>query len=73
MNSDARPTTPDAHAFTAALAELGVEAQLEVRGALALLVPTGGVHLNPVLRRRVEELARIAGFSHVAVELLDPS
>jgi hypothetical protein len=59
-------------ALAAAIAELGIECALEVRGGLALLLPTAdGVAALQVddSRRAVLALAKEHGFTHVAIEL----
>ncbi len=62
----------NASALAAAIAELGIGSALEVRGGLALLLPTpdGVVALQvDETRRAVLALARLHGFTHVAIEL----
>ncbi|MBW8769466.1 MAG: hypothetical protein JF589_06925 [Gemmatimonadetes bacterium] len=62
----------NAVALGAAIAKLGVDCALEVRGGLALLLPspTGAVALQVVeTRRAVLALAKDHGFTHVAIEL----
>ena len=59
-------------ALAGALAKLGVECALEVRGGLALLLPTaeGAAALQVDEKRRaVLALAKDHGFTHVAIEL----
>lgn len=51
------------------LREHGVQCQVEVRDRLAILVPDSTLEIPD--RKRVVELARSSGFTHVAVEL-DP-
>jgi len=53
------------------LASRGLHVTVEARGTLALLVPgsSGAAHLSPSERRAVVQLARSAGFTHVALEL----
>lgn len=65
-------TSRNAVALAAAIAELGIDCALEVRGGLALLLPTPeGVAALQVdeSRRAVVALAREHGFTHVAIEL----
>ncbi|MFL5620806.1 MAG: hypothetical protein ACJ79A_20690 [Gemmatimonadaceae bacterium] len=65
-------TTRNATALAAAIAELGVQCSLEVRGGLALVLPvTESVEAlqSPDTRRSVLALARQHGFTHVALEL----
>lgn len=62
----------NAAALAAAIAKLGVDCALEVRGGLALLLPTaeGAASLQVEERRRaVLALAKEHGFTHVAIEL----
>ena len=62
----------NAVALAAAIATLGIECALEVRGGLALLLPTPeGVAALQVdeSRRAVLALAKEHGFTHVAIEL----
>ena len=62
----------NAAALAAELARLGIECALEVRGGLALLLPTpDGVAALQVdeTRRTVLALAKEHGFTHVAIEL----
>jgi hypothetical protein len=64
--------TRNATALAAAIARLGVQCSLEVRGGLALLLPvTSSVEAlqSPDTRRAVLALAREHGFTHVAIEL----
>ena len=59
-------------ALAAAIAKLGIDCALEVRGGLALLLPTpeGVAALQADENRRaVLSLAREHGFTHVAIEL----
>jgi len=59
-------------ALAAAIAELGIDGALEVRGGLALLLPTpeGVAALQADENRRaVLSLAKEHGFTHVAIEL----
>jgi hypothetical protein len=59
-------------ALAAAIAELGIDCALEVRGGLALLLPTpeGVAALQADENRRaVLSLAKAHGFTHVAIEL----
>jgi hypothetical protein len=59
-------------ALAAAIGKLGIECALEVRGGLALLLPTadGAAALQVEERRRaVIALAKEHGFTHVAIEL----
>jgi len=59
-------------ALAAAVAKLGIDCALEVRGGLALLLPTAeGVAALQVdeSRRAVLSLAKEHGFTHVAIEL----
>jgi hypothetical protein len=61
-----------AAALATAIAKLGVECALEVRGGLALLLPTaeGAAALQQDgTRRAVLALAKEHGFTHVAIEL----
>jgi hypothetical protein len=61
-----------AAALATAIAKLGVECALEVRGGLALLLPTaeGAAALQrDDTRRAVLALAKEHGFTHVAIEL----
>ena len=65
-------TSRNAVALAAAIAELGLECALEVRGGLALLLPTqeGAAALQvDETRRAVLALAKEHGFTHVAIEL----
>ena len=65
-------TTRNAAALARAIADLGVQCSLEVRGGLALLllVPESVAMLqSPEMRRAVLALARTHGFTHVAIEL----
>ena len=65
-------TTRNAIALAAALADLGVQCSLEVRGGLALLLPVSSsiqTLQSPDTRRAVLALARQHGFTHVAIEL----
>jgi hypothetical protein len=65
-------TTRNASALAAAIARLGVQCSLEVRGGLALLLPaTSSVEAlqAPDTRRAVLALAHEHGFTHVAIEL----
>ena len=62
----------NAGALAAAIARLGIRCALEVRGGLALLVPT----LDDVAALQVDETRRAVlalvkdhGFTHVAIEL----
>jgi len=62
----------NAVALGAAIAKLGIECALEVRGGLALLLPTveGVAALQADENRRaVLSLAKEHGFTHVAIEL----
>jgi hypothetical protein len=62
----------NASALAAAIGELGVDCALEVRGGLALLLPTehGALVLQAdETRRAVLALAKRHGFTHVAIEL----
>ncbi len=62
----------NAVALAAALATRGIDCALEVRGGLALLLPTlDGVAALQVeeTRRAVLALAKDHGFTHVAIEL----
>jgi hypothetical protein len=62
----------NASALAAAIAELGVQCSLEVRGGLALLLPVQESVATlqlPDTRRAVLALARDHGFTHVAIEL----
>jgi len=62
----------NAVALAAAIAKLGIACALEVRGGLALLLPTpeGAAALQGEERRRaVIALAKEHGFTHVAIEL----
>jgi hypothetical protein len=62
----------NAVALAAAIAKLGIECALEVRGGLALLLPTveGVTALQADENRRaVLSLAKEHGFTHVAIEL----
>ena len=58
--------------FAAELSKLGIECSLEMRGGLALLLPTrdgvAALQLDET-RRAVLALARQHGFTHVAIEL----
>jgi hypothetical protein len=59
-------------ALAAAIAKLGIDCALEVRGGLALLLPTlDGVAAlqGDEPRRAVLALAKDHGFTHVAIEL----
>jgi len=59
-------------ALGAAIAKLGIDCALEVRGGLALLLPTaeGAAALQVDEKRRaVLALAKEHGFTHVAIEL----
>jgi hypothetical protein len=59
-------------ALAAAIAKLGIDCALEVRGGLALLLPTpDGVAAlqTDANRRAVLSLAKEHGFTHVAIEL----
>lgn len=59
-------------ALATAIAKLGVDCALEVRGGLALLLPTpeGVATLQrDETRRAVLALAKEHGFTHVAIEL----
>ena len=61
-----------AAALATAIAKLGVDCALEVRGGLALLLPTpeGATALQQdESRRAVLALAKEHGFTHVAIEL----
>lgn len=61
-----------AAALATAIAKLGVECALEVRGGLALLLPTpeGAAALQrDESRRAVLALTKEHGFTHVAIEL----
>jgi len=61
-----------AAALATAIAKLGVDCALEVRGGLALLLPTpeGVTTLQgDETRRAVLALAKEHGFTHVAIEL----
>jgi hypothetical protein len=62
----------NAAALAAALTELGIACALEVRGGLALLLPTtdavSSLQLDET-RRAVLALAKQHGFTHVAIEL----
>jgi hypothetical protein len=51
------------------LREQGMECLVEVHDRLAILVPDSTLHIPD--RKRVVELARASGFTHVAIEL-DP-
>ena len=65
-------TTRNAIALAAAIADLGVQCSLEVRGGLALLLPVSSsiqTLQSPDTRRAVLALARQHGFTHVAIEL----
>ena len=65
-------TSRNAVALAAAIATLGIDCTLEVRGGLALLLPTlDGVAALQVeeTRRAVLALAKDHGFTHVAIEL----
>ena len=62
----------NAVALAAAIAELGIECALEVRGGLALLLPTQDSVIalqDDETRRAVLALAKEHGFTHVAIEL----
>jgi hypothetical protein len=59
-------------ALASAIAKLGIDCALEVRGGLALLLPTpeGATALQVDEKRRaVLALAKEHGFTHVAIEL----
>jgi hypothetical protein len=65
-------TARNAAALAGAIAELGVQCSLEVRGGLALLLPVAesvAALQSPDTRRAVLALARAHGFTHVAIEL----
>jgi hypothetical protein len=65
-------TARNAAALAVAIAELGVQCSLEVRGGLALLLPVQesvAALQVPDTRRAVLALARSHGFTHVAIEL----
>jgi hypothetical protein len=65
-------TSRNAAALAVAIAELGVQCSLEVRGGLALLLPVQESVPTlqlPDTRRAVLALARAHGFTHVAIEL----
>ena len=62
----------NATALAAAIAELGIACTLEVRGGLALLLPTADAVASLQVdetRRAVLDLAKEHGFTHVAIEL----
>lgn len=62
----------NATALAAAIAELGIACTLEVRGGLALLLPTADAVASLQVdetRRAVLALAKQHGFTHVAIEL----
>jgi hypothetical protein len=62
----------NAVALASAIAKLGIDCALEVRGGLALVLPTpeGAAALQVDEKRRsVLALAKEHGFTHVAIEL----
>jgi hypothetical protein len=61
---------PDATALAGALAGVGIAADVEVEGTLAVLRPAPGA-LAPLAAARAEvvAMARAHGFTHAAVEL----
>ena len=65
---------PDPIALVRALRAHGLPLDVEADGALAILVPTGPLAApDAALRRQLVALARDAGFTHVALELLAPT
>jgi hypothetical protein len=61
---------PDAAALGAALATLGLPCDVEASGHLAILVPRPGAPwLDRALRLEVTRVARVHGFTHVALEV----
>lgn len=60
----------DASRLVRALAEAGLLARVEPRGALAVVVPaSGGFTLAPAQRQGLVQEAQACGFSHVALEV----
>ena len=51
------------------LTSAGLDARVEERGRVAIVIPNGEMTLNGEARRRVVALARQHGFSNVCVEL----
>jgi hypothetical protein len=65
-------TGRNATAFAAAIAELGLECDIEARGGLVLLLPAAGSVAKLAeeeTRRAALALARQHGFTHVGIEL----
>ena len=65
-------TGRNASALAAAIAELGLECDIEARGGLVLFLPTAGSVAKLAeeeTRRAALALAREHGFTHVAIEL----
>lgn len=72
--SDRRPPAvraPDLDALSVRLASLGLPLRAQADGTLVILVPAGPLPaIDTALRGRLVTLAREAGFTHVALELL---
>ena len=68
------PNAPSGAALRQALAAMGLALDVEARDGLALLRRAEGDQpgLDADQRRRVQELVRQHGFTHVALELLPP-
>ncbi|HLV25919.1 MAG TPA: RNA 2',3'-cyclic phosphodiesterase [Gemmatimonadales bacterium] len=76
MSSPGGTEGPDAGALEVSLRQLGLELDVRPAGALAVLVPQNdaGAQLlsDRLVRERVIEAARAAGFTHAAIELFPP-
>lgn len=69
--TDGAPADERSHRLEAALAELGVHAQVESRDALAIIALTDDASpsLAVELRRACVREAQRAGFTHIALEI----
>jgi len=67
---DAR-SAGDAATLEGALRAEGIDARVEARERLAIVIPGAATVANAELRARVWSLAREAGFTHAALELVD--
>ncbi len=66
------PPSGDAASLEVALRGEGFDVRVEADGRLALIVPSAAADaLDARLRERAWPLARAAGFTHAAVELVD--